>query len=81
MIGKTVTVIIDRPLGSYHPKYKDTYYPINYGYIEGIIAFIRRLDDIEEKLVVCPENISFSKEEIMNQVHFQERYYKSEIIM
>ena len=38
MIGKRVTVKIDRPMGSYHPKYKDIYYPINYGYIEGIIA-------------------------------------------
>lgn len=34
----TVTVKIDRPLGSYHPKYKDLYYPINYGYVEGVIA-------------------------------------------
>lgn len=33
-----VKVIIDRPLGSYHPKYKNLYYPINYGYINGIIA-------------------------------------------
>lgn len=34
----TVTVTIDRPLGSYHPKYKDLYYPINYGYVKGIIS-------------------------------------------
>lgn len=33
-----VTVKIDRPLGSFHPKHKDLYYPINYGYVEGIIA-------------------------------------------
>ena len=38
MIGDIVTVTVDRPLGSYHPKYKDMYYPINYGYIKGIIA-------------------------------------------
>ena len=38
MIGKTVKVVVDRPLGSYHPEYKDMYYPINYGYVEGIIA-------------------------------------------
>lgn len=38
MIGKIVRVTVDRPLGSYHPKHKDMYYPINYGYIEGIIA-------------------------------------------
>ncbi len=29
---------VDRPLGSYHPEYKDMYYPINYGYIEGVMA-------------------------------------------
>lgn len=38
MIGKLVTVIVDRPLGTYHPKHKDIYYSINYGYIKGIIA-------------------------------------------
>ncbi|MDE7193976.1 MAG: TfoX/Sxy family DNA transformation protein [Oscillospiraceae bacterium] len=37
-IGKIVTVTVDRPLGSYHPEHKDMYYPLNYGYIEGIIA-------------------------------------------
>ena len=38
MQGKLVKVIIDRPLGSHHPKYKDIIYPINYGYIDGIMA-------------------------------------------
>ena len=38
MIGKTVRVIIDRPLGTYHPKYKDIFYSVNYGYIPEIIA-------------------------------------------
>ena len=38
MLGEKVTVVVDRPMGSYHPKHKDMYYPINYGYIEGIIA-------------------------------------------
>lgn len=37
-LGKTVTVTIDRPLGSVHPKHDDMIYPINYGYIDGIIA-------------------------------------------
>ncbi len=83
------------------------YYPINYGYIEGIIApdgeeqdayilgvnepvetftgkiiaIVYRSDDVEEKYVVCPENVSYSKEEIMKQINFQEQYYQSEIIM
>lgn len=38
MPPKVVTVTIDRPLGSYHPRHPDIYYPINYGYIEGIMA-------------------------------------------
>ena len=45
MIGKTVKVIIDRPLGSYHPEHKDLYYPINYGYIEGVFALDREEQD------------------------------------
>ena len=107
MIGKIVKVMVDRPLGSYHPKHKDIYYPINYGYIEGviapdgeeqdayilgvnepikefvgrIIAIIHRFDDVEEKWVVVPEDVSFTKDEIMQQVEFQEKYFKSEIRM
>lgn len=37
-LGQTVTVTIDRPLGSTHPKYPDMVYPINYGYVPGIFA-------------------------------------------
>ena len=107
MIGNIVKVTVDRPLGSYHPKHKDIYYPINYGYIEGIIApdgeeqdayilgvdkpvkefvgkiiaIIHRFDDVEEKWVVVPEDVSFTKDEIMQQVEFQEKYFKSEIRM
>lgn len=107
MLGKIVKVTVDRPLGTYHPKHKDIYYPINYGYVEGImapdgeeqdayilginypikeytgkvIAIIHRYDDIEEKWVVAPENMSFTSEEIMRQVDFQERFFKSEVRM
>ena len=38
MLGKIVKVIVDRPLGTYHPEHKDIYYSLNYGYVEGIIA-------------------------------------------
>ena len=38
MIGSIVKVIVDRPLGTYHPNHKDIYYSVNYGYIPGIIA-------------------------------------------
>lgn len=38
MPHKIVTVTIDRPLGTYHPQHPDLYYPVNYGYVEGIPA-------------------------------------------
>ena len=38
LIGQEVTIYIDRPIGIRHPKYKDSVYPINYGYIKEIIA-------------------------------------------
>ncbi len=106
MIGKTVKVIVDRPAGSYHPKFEDIYYPINYGYIEGTIAadgeeqdayvlgvdepacefcgkvitIIHRIDDVEDKWVVAPENVSYSREDILKQVNFQEKYFNIEIV-
>ena len=107
MIGSIVKVIVDRPLGTYHPKYKDIYYSVNYGYIPNIvaldgeeqdayilgvdkpikefvgkvIAIIHRIDDVEDKWVVVPENISFTKYEIIRQVAFQEHFFKTEIRM
>ena len=107
MIGKIVTVTIDRPKDSCHPKYPDLVYPINYGYIEGVIggdgeeqdayvlgvdepvqeftgrviAIIHRLNDVETKLVVAPEDVSYTKEQIADIVAFQERYFYSEIEM
>ena len=38
MSGKTVTVTVDRPLGTCHPKHPDIFYSVNYGYIKGILA-------------------------------------------
>ena len=38
VIGQTVTVTVDRPLGSVHPDYPDLYYPVNYGYIENLMG-------------------------------------------
>lgn len=107
MIGRVVTITIDRPLGSYHPKHSEMYYPVNYGYVEGImapdgeeqdayilgvdkkvdkftgriIAIVHRNDDVEEKWIVVPEGISYTKEEIEEKIHFQEQYFDSYIVM
>ena len=106
MIGKTATVTVDRPLGSRHPSFPDLIYPINYGYIEGVIApdgeeqdayvlgvdrpiesfsgvviaIVHRLNDVEDKWVVAPENVSFTKDEIEKSIRFQEKYFDYEII-
>ena len=107
MLGKIVKVTVDRPLGSIHPNCPDLIYPVNYGYIEGImaqdgeeqdayilgvhhavkeftgkvIAVIHRFNDLEEKWIVVPENLTISKEEILEQVKFQEQYFDTEIRM
>lgn len=38
MVCKNVKGKIDRPIGSAHPRHPEMIYPINYGYVEGIIA-------------------------------------------
>ena len=107
MIGQIIKVTIDRPLGSFHPNHQDIYYPVNFGYVEGIIApdveeqdvyvlgvdeplkeftgrviaVIHRFDDVEEKWVVAPDNMTFTREEIMELVIFQERFFESEVRM
>lgn len=37
-LGKTVTISIDRPIGSVHPKHDDIIYPINYGFIPKVLG-------------------------------------------
>ena len=37
-LGKMITIKVDRPIGSVHPKHPDVIYPINYGYIPGILG-------------------------------------------
>ena len=38
VIGQSVCVKVDRPMGSRHPEHREMVYPVNYGYIEGIVA-------------------------------------------
>lgn len=37
-LGRQVSVVIDRPLGSRHPRYPDLVYPVNYGYVPDAMA-------------------------------------------
>lgn len=106
-LGKEIQIKIDRSLGSTHPKHKSIVYPVNYGYIDGVIggdgeeldvyllgvntpvteykatviAVIHRLNDNEDKLVAAPKGMNFTKEQILEAVHFQEQYFEIEIIV
>ena len=44
------------------------------------IAIIHRLDDDDDKLVVVPDGITYSNEQIHALTEFQERFWHSEII-
>ena len=107
MIGKTVTVIVDRPLGSCHPEHPTLYYPVNYGFVPGIlapdgeeqdayilgpemplteftgtiIAIVHRDDDIEEKWIVAPPGQYYTRQEIVEQIWFQEQFFQFHIIL
>lgn len=37
-LGRRVLVVIDRPLGSAHPREPDLIYRVNYGYVPGTLA-------------------------------------------
>lgn len=105
-LGKTVTIKIDRPIGYIHKKENYSFtYPINYGYIPGvlggdgeeldvyllgvdvpisdytgkIIGIVYRKNDVEDKLVMAPEGVVFTQNEIKEQIYFQEQYYETEI--
>lgn len=104
-LGKKVVVVVDRPLGSRHPRFGFVY-EVNYGYIQGAtapdgeeldayilgineplkeldgvcVAVIHRLEDDDDKLVVVPEGLKISDEEIEKVVDFQEKWFEHEIV-
>ena len=104
-LNKTISVKIDRPLGSRHPKH-GFIYPVNYGYIPNTIsgdgeeldcyvlgvfepletfkgkriAILHRTNDNDDKLIIVPENRTFSNAEIRALTEFQERFFENEII-
>ena len=44
------------------------------------IAVIHRTNDDDDKLVVVPENMNVTDDEIRSATHFQEQFFRSEII-
>lgn len=52
VIGQVVRGKIDRPMGSCHPRHKNIFYPVNYGYVTGIIGG----DGAEQDVYLLGEN-------------------------
>lgn len=106
-LGRQVTVQVDRPLGSAHPRYPALIYPVNYGFVPGTCAadgseidayvlditgpvatftgvcraVVHRLNDVEDKLVVCPPQSQLSKSQIASAIHFQEKFFESDVLI
>ena len=104
-LGKTVTIKMDRPLGSKHSK-NGFIYPVNYGYVPdttapdgeeldayllGVfepvdeftgkcIAYIHRTNDDDDKLIIVPEGVEYTDDQINALTEFQERFFKHEIL-
>jgi inorganic pyrophosphatase len=104
-IGKIVSIKIDRPLHSKHPKHGFVY-ETNYGfvpktkapdgeeldaYLLGVnepmkeytgrcVAVIHRTNDDDDKLIIIPDGTEISDEDIQKATHFQEQFFRSEII-
>lgn len=102
-LGERVHVVVDRPLGSLHPRQADLVYAVNYGEIPGtlsgdgmpidayllgwdepvstadgvVIAVLQRANDAEDKLVVAREGTSWTDEQILQAVDFQEKYFQT----
>ncbi len=105
VIGTTIHGIIDRPLGSRHPRYPETVYPVNYGYVTNVfagdgeeqdvyvlgtdepletftgtvIAVYHRLDDNEDKWIAAVDGRNYTDREILDAIHFQERYFRGKL--
>lgn len=75
-LGKTVKVVIDRPMGSKHPKYGYEY-PVNYGYIpntksgdgDEIDVFIlgedKPLDEFEGEVIAIVHRLNDNEDKLV----------------
>ena len=104
-IGKEVNIVIDRALGTKHPKHGFVY-TVNYGYVPNVIsgdgeeldayllgvfdpvesykgkciAVIHRTNDDDDKIIVAPEGVNYTDDQIKALTEFQERFFESVII-
>lgn len=104
-IGKEVNIVIDRALGTKHPKHGFVY-TVNYDYVPNVIsgdgeeldayllgvfnpvenykgkciAVIHRTNDDDDKIIVVPDGVNYTDEQIKALTEFQESFFESVII-
>ena len=104
-LNKNIHVVMDRPLGSKHPKHGFEYLT-NYGYVpntisgdgeeldayvlaveiplkefQGVcIAIIHRTNDDDDKLIVVPDGVNLTNDEIEKMVSYQEKWFEHVIV-
>ena len=44
-----------------------------------IVAVVHRADDVEDKLVMAPEGVEYTAEQIYDTISFQEKYYSTTV--
>ena len=71
IIGQGVRGKIDRPMGSCHPRHKNIFYPVNYGYVTGITGG----DGAIRSDVTVPGD-----DEIYAQIAFQEQFLNGVLV-
>lgn len=107
VLNQKVDCVIDRPLGTCHPRCSEILYSINYGYVPGVIGgdgseqdvyilgidrplkqfsgivigIYHRLNDCEDKWIVTSKGNNFTKEEILEKIHFQEQYFDGQLYL
>lgn len=50
-------------------------------YTAKVIAIAHREDDTEDKLVAAPEGMTFTRKQIHAAIHFQEQYFRTQIVL
>ena len=86
-LGKKITIKIDRPLGTRHPKHNFIYL-LNYGYVPNTISddgeeldayLLGVFDPVKEYHGSVIAIIHRTNDQIMALTEFQERFFKSVI--
>ncbi len=66
-------------MGTHHPRHPDMVYPVNYGYVERIMAAdgaaFHHFNDVEDKWIVSLDGREIPDDKILGDIAFQEQFF------